>query len=108
MNSTQIEYCLKKIYKTNNSADVMNNWIDLSNIACIYLDQDANIYPDKKHVMFYFDSNDEILKIKTGKIQSGTFIFDSTIPNHMISFTAISGFIQTSKVTDVGQFEYVS
>ena len=105
MNSTQINYCLKHIYNTNES--MLDKWLDLSKIACIYLDQDANLYPDKKHVRFFFDSSTNILIIKTGKsVQSG-FVADSDQPNHLISFNVIAGFIQTSKVTDVGQFEYV-
>ncbi len=104
MNSAQIESCLTDIYGT----DVTNTWIDMTKVACIYLDQDSNLYPDKKHVMFYFDTSDKILKVRTGKIVNREFVFDSETPNHLIAFDAIGGFIQSSKLTDVGQVEYVS
>ena len=106
MNSTQVEYCLKKIYNTTHANEVVNTWIDLTKVACVYLDQDANLYPDKKHTMFYFDTSNDMILIKTGRLKGNQFISDTEEPNHMISFTAISGFIQTSKITDVGQFEY--
>ena len=105
MNSTQISNCLRDIY--GSKSNMMNQWIDMSKVSCIYLDQDANLYPDKKHVQFYFDSSDSILKVRTGKIVNGIFTpDDESVPNHIISFNAICGFIRTSIVSEVGQFEY--
>lgn len=84
-----------------------SDFLDLSKFSIIFLDQDANLYPDKKRTRFHFDFTNETLEVYTGRTKNNTFIYDKPDqPNHYISFKLIAGFIQNSKIAENGQILY--
>ena len=108
MTKTQIVEALKYYGYTD-----LSNPLTLQNIPIIELDQDNRLYTDYKHYRYVIDTTSEIIEIYDGRTKGNTFIYNSSgtstkpvKPNYQIKFDTVCSFLQTPKITEVGQVMY--
>lgn len=98
MTKTQIEYILTQF------GESPNTWSSLHNITMIMMNQDIRIFVNPSTTLFFFDSEDQIIKVVTGVYQSnGVFIThrnetSNFTPNSYIPYSQVAGIISTSKL----------
>ena len=98
MTNSQINSILNDL---NYSMDIV---IPLTEVSCIVLEGNFNIYPDGMQ-QFKFDSNNELLLVYNGREENGSFVPNEK-PRYVHAFDQILAFQMVNSPTSVAPYRF--